>query len=350
MMTKKHSGFWGLILGLVFSSCSPDPLPDNIDLQLHFGSTPPATGIVNPYKEVDLTQTKRLKANLHTHTTFSDGNRTPDEMIRAYAEKGYDVVAITDHDKLYVNSTDFVHAAGRDVLVIKGNEISLNHHFNSLFTNASESPELPFEPAITNQIEYSNNCVLFLNHPGRYSASHQLDFYIDLFGKFPSENLVGMEIINRKDEYPSDKNLWHAMLTNMSPARAVYGFANDDAHSYADIGFSFNEFLTQHFTEEGVREAIVNGASFFYTNATVSKPTGPMPYVKSIVVNTEAMTITVDAQHFDRIEWRSCGLVVSREMEIVINNEEKGYNLSKYVQFTLTGKGGQLFSQPFLIE
>jgi len=350
-MTKKITfSFCVLTLGLIFTNCGPDSLPENIDLQLHFGSMPPATGIVNPYKEINLTQVKRLKANLHTHTTASDGNRTPDEMIRAYAEKGYDIIAITDHDKLYANSTGFVQAAGRDVLVIKGNEISLNHHFNSLFTNTLDSPELPFEPAITNQIEYSNNSVLFLNHPGRYSASHQLDFYIDLFGKFPSENLVGMEIINRKDEYPSDKNLWHAMLTNMSPDRAVYGFANDDAHSYADIGFSFNEFLTQHFTEEGVRDAIVNGASFFYTSATVSKPTGPMPYVKNIVVNTETMTITVDAQHFDRIEWRSCGLVVSREVEIVINHEEKGYNLGKYVQFTLIGKGGQLFSQPFLIK
>ena len=38
-----------------------------------------------------------LKANLHTHTTNSDGTFSPSEVIGFYADAGYDVLACTDH-------------------------------------------------------------------------------------------------------------------------------------------------------------------------------------------------------------------------------------------------------------
>src|SRR5688500_1000716 len=41
-----------------------------------------------------------LKGNLHTHTLESDGDSTPAEVVRWYAEHGYDFLAITDHDKI----------------------------------------------------------------------------------------------------------------------------------------------------------------------------------------------------------------------------------------------------------
>lgn len=40
---------------------------------------------------------KRLKIGLHTHTTLSDGKKTPEETARIYAAAGYDAVALTDH-------------------------------------------------------------------------------------------------------------------------------------------------------------------------------------------------------------------------------------------------------------
>ena len=38
-----------------------------------------------------------LKANLHTHTTNSDGTFSPSEVIGFYADAGYDVLAFPDH-------------------------------------------------------------------------------------------------------------------------------------------------------------------------------------------------------------------------------------------------------------
>lgn len=39
-----------------------------------------------------------FKANLHTHTTVSDGSLTPQETKAAYMERGYQIVAFTDHE------------------------------------------------------------------------------------------------------------------------------------------------------------------------------------------------------------------------------------------------------------
>lgn len=45
----------------------------------------------------DMYGVKRLKINLHCHTTDSDGAKTPAEAAEIYKNAGYDVLAITDH-------------------------------------------------------------------------------------------------------------------------------------------------------------------------------------------------------------------------------------------------------------
>ncbi|MBR4070696.1 MAG: PHP domain-containing protein, partial [Bacteroidaceae bacterium] len=39
----------------------------------------------------------RYRVNLHTHTTRSDGKKTPEEAAKIYREAGYDAIALTDH-------------------------------------------------------------------------------------------------------------------------------------------------------------------------------------------------------------------------------------------------------------
>ena len=38
-----------------------------------------------------------LRGNLHAHTTFSDGVRSPKGLVAEYERLGYDFLAITDH-------------------------------------------------------------------------------------------------------------------------------------------------------------------------------------------------------------------------------------------------------------
>lgn len=44
------------------------------------------------------------KANLHSHTNVTDGNLSPQELAQAYYERGYSVLAITDHEILVDHS------------------------------------------------------------------------------------------------------------------------------------------------------------------------------------------------------------------------------------------------------
>jgi PHP domain-containing protein len=39
-----------------------------------------------------------LRGNLHAHTTFSDGVRSPAALVAEYESRGYDFLAITDHE------------------------------------------------------------------------------------------------------------------------------------------------------------------------------------------------------------------------------------------------------------
>ena len=45
-----------------------------------------------------------FKANLHCHSTYSDGKQTVEELKRTYMEKGYSIIAFTDHEHLIDNS------------------------------------------------------------------------------------------------------------------------------------------------------------------------------------------------------------------------------------------------------
>ena len=45
----------------------------------------------------DITGKRRYKVNLHCHSTRSDGHRTYEEVLAAYARNGYDMLAVTDH-------------------------------------------------------------------------------------------------------------------------------------------------------------------------------------------------------------------------------------------------------------
>ena len=42
-----------------------------------------------------------LRGNLHAHTTFSDGVRSPQALVDEYESRGYDFLAITDHEDHY---------------------------------------------------------------------------------------------------------------------------------------------------------------------------------------------------------------------------------------------------------
>ena len=60
------------------------------------------------------------KANLHCHSTYSDGKLTPEQIKEVYMAHGYSVVAYTDHELLHDNS----HLTDDRFLALTGYEIA----------------------------------------------------------------------------------------------------------------------------------------------------------------------------------------------------------------------------------
>lgn len=68
--------------------------------------------------------TPQYKANLHCHSTLSDGERTPEELKAMYKRKGYAVLAITDHERPCDHSSltdnDFLMLTGYEAYIRTG--------------------------------------------------------------------------------------------------------------------------------------------------------------------------------------------------------------------------------------
>ena len=64
---------------------------------------------------------KFYKANLHSHSTVSDGVKTPEELKKMYKAQGYSVFAYTDHDKFIRHN----ELTDEEFLVINGYEASI---------------------------------------------------------------------------------------------------------------------------------------------------------------------------------------------------------------------------------
>ena len=63
------------------------------------------------------------KANLHSHSTVSDGARTPEELKALYKSKGYSIVAYTDHNVLITH----LELTDETFLALSGTELDVNN-------------------------------------------------------------------------------------------------------------------------------------------------------------------------------------------------------------------------------
>ncbi|WP_105615439.1 PHP domain-containing protein [Vallitalea okinawensis] len=77
-----------------------------------------------------------FKGSTHTHTTFSDGRYTPKEVLKIYKDRGYDFLAISDHNRFISNFDALI----MELIVLCGCELTfylserkLPIHINVIF-------------------------------------------------------------------------------------------------------------------------------------------------------------------------------------------------------------------------
>src|SRR5689334_3500629 len=95
-----------------------------------------------------------IKGNLHTHTLNSDGDSTPDEVVRWYREHGYDFLVLTDHNFLTgVDGLNAIQGAAGKFLVVRGEEVTSQAEGKPVHVNGFDMPRLVEPPTASRIVE-----------------------------------------------------------------------------------------------------------------------------------------------------------------------------------------------------
>jgi len=187
---------------------------------------------------------KWYKGNTHTHTLNSDGDSTPDDVVKWYRQHGYQFVFITDHEYV-TNVAPLNDLFGKTdaFLVISGQEVTDSfdrkpHHINALGVSKVVMPNRL--PGTVETLQKNINDVRAIggiaqvNHPNfgwALTAEHliKLENYslLEIHNGHPLVNNLG------GGGSPGAEELWDAVL---SSGKVVYGIADDDSHYFKRIG------------------------------------------------------------------------------------------------------------------
>jgi hypothetical protein len=184
------------------------------------------------------------KGNTHTHTLNSDGDSTPDEVVRWYRAHGYQFLVLTDHNFLTsVDALNALHGADDRFLVIKGEEVTEQFakkpvHVNGLDVDERVAPQggnsiVDVMQRNVDAIRRANG-IPHINHPNYVWAItreelQQVRNYrlLEIFNGHPLVNNLGGGGV------PGMEEVWDTILSN---GTLVYGIAVDDAHVFKDPG------------------------------------------------------------------------------------------------------------------
>ena len=184
------------------------------------------------------------KGNTHTHTLNSDGDSTPDDVVRWYREHRYQFLVLTDHNFLTsVDGLNALHGADETFLVIKGEEVTDRFEEKSLHINGLDVNSLVPPQGGTSVIDVLQrnvdairraNGIPHINHPSfRWSVTAEElqrvrnNRLFEIFNGHPQVNNVGGGGV------PGLEEAWDAILTN---GTLLYGVAVDDAHVFKAPG------------------------------------------------------------------------------------------------------------------
>lgn len=169
-----------------------------------------------------------LKGNLHTHTSMSDGDSTPQEMAAWYRDHGYQFLVITDHDKL----TSI--AAPEGLVLVPGEEVTAKLPKKPLHVNAIGLTRVVEPQTGTTPVEVLQRNVdavraaggiALVNHPN-FGWAFGAKELLQLRGVTLLEIASGHPYVNEQGP-PTVEAMWDELLT---AGHRVWGVAVDDSH------------------------------------------------------------------------------------------------------------------------
>jgi len=356
--------------------------------------------VTNPYELVEWTGENAwsaYKANLHTHTTFSDGTDDLKSMVGAYYTQGYDVLAIADHgvvgkpwdqkpqtvfplnvanigksqevlsSERLAEMTTGSDRGGRGMLQVPlGIELQaatvFKSHLVGLFGGWGQGYiglSTDYRTSVAGTQDAGG--VTIIAHPGDWLGSEfnpdaardpaNVHYFAGIMRDY--ESCLGIEVYNGSDGTTRhDRILWDQLLMRLMPEVNVWGFANDDSHNVGDIGRTATMLLMPRNTIYNVRTCIERGAFLACSRRDrvlgieVSDRTLPFPGITNITIGDTSITIDVD-ENTTKIEWIADGKILDQTGPTVDLTHE---DITCYVRAQLTGPGGITTTQPFGVD
>ena len=229
------------------------------------------------------------KANLHTHSNISDGKLSPEEVKRHYKERGYQILALTDHnvniDHSDMTEPDFLMLTGVEVdiaqepirktvhlcllsrdphlqwIPFKDPDILPHMHAYVDLCQCENLPQVYTPEAINRVIAKANEkgFLVTYNHP-----AWSLEYYED-YSKY--EGLWAMEYFNSgSDAIGVDENNGWVFREFANMGKRVLPIMADDAHNvynsrngYPVLGRAFTMVGAEKLEYGCVMDALARG-------------------------------------------------------------------------------------------
>lgn len=244
---------------------------------------------------------KQYKANLHCHSVFSDGKKTPEELKEMYKRHGYSILSITDHETpknhSYLNDDEFLTITGYEAYIRKNAECRSDLYENEIHINLfARNPQneaiVCFNPKYCKYIpedqkekyekvgsqkpreysvEYINEFVKTANENGYIAVynhpwwSMEDEAYIMAY-----EGFVSMEMCNYSSYLLGSLEYNAALYDKMlKKGKRIFCHSADDNHNGFDEGTrkcdsfgAFTMIMPKDFSYDEVIKAIENGEMY----------------------------------------------------------------------------------------
>ncbi len=185
-----------------------------------------------------------FKGNTHTHTTNSDGDSSPSDVVEWYKNNRYDFVVITDHEHITaVDELNSKFGDGGKFLVIQGQEVTDRldkkpYHVNGLGLGRVVLPNGGTTIASNLQKNIDGiraaGGIAQINHPN-FGWALTADDLLKVTGAQLIEIYSGHPLVNMLGGggNPGVEEIWDSVL---SSGKVFYAVAVDDAHHFKRLG------------------------------------------------------------------------------------------------------------------
>ncbi len=205
-----------------------------------------------------------LRGNLHGHSTFSDGSEPFEEVLADYERRGYDFLAMTDHD-IFINPDEYRDKTS--LTLIPAVEVSRNGpHILQIDAKEFIEPDRDRQKVVSDI--NAQGAFAVMNHPNwGYKFNHCPHEVLEAV-----EGYAGLEIYNgvieRLAGTPLATDRWDMLL---SQGRRVWGFGNDDSHTPGDVELAWNVVRAAENTRAAVVDALRSGSFYASTGVDITE-------------------------------------------------------------------------------